>query len=38
MQTSIESIAASENKEDFLHLLDIKEGQKTVPYSGYRSE
>ena len=33
MQTSIESIATSDNKKGFLHLLYIEEGQKTVPHS-----
>ena len=33
MQTSIESIATSDNKEGFFPLLHINEGQKTVPHS-----
>ena len=33
MQTSIESLATPDNKEGFFHLLNIKEGQKTVPHS-----
>jgi len=33
MQTSIESISIPGNKEGLLHLLNIEEGQKTLPHS-----